>query len=236
MRRLSVGIFLIVWLVAVPRNIFAQGDGDLELNLFFGGSWHSTNGFEIGFPQAVTPIQSEFKFNQAFRGGLRFNVFTSGHWGEEFTYSFESNEARFITKSPTASELALGMQIHQFAVNTLYYFSDDETQTVRPFLALGIGGTLYRPTDEAKSIARDPLRGNVAELNESSSFALNYGFGVKARAGSRVGFRFDVRAFLGRSPSFGLPRESDDPNATVFPAGGAIHNVEASAGIVFYLN
>ncbi len=66
MRSLSVGIFLIVWLVVVPRNIFAQGDGDLELNLFFGGSWHSTNGFEIGFPQAVTPIQSEFKFNQLF--------------------------------------------------------------------------------------------------------------------------------------------------------------------------
>ncbi len=108
MRSLSVGIFLIVWLVVVPRNIFAQGDGDLELNLFFGGSWHSTNGFEIGFPQAVTPIQSEFKFNQLFAAD---SVSTSGHWGEEFTYSFESNEARFITKSPTSSELALGMRI-----------------------------------------------------------------------------------------------------------------------------
>ena len=139
---------MLIGLLAVsPRNIFAQGDGDLELNLFFGGSWHSQNSFEIGFPQAVTPIQSEFKFNQGFRGGMRFNVFTSGHWGEEFTYSFESNEARFITKSPTSSELELGMQIHQFAVNTLYYFNDDETSTVRPFLAVGIGGTLYRPTD-----------------------------------------------------------------------------------------
>ena len=128
------------------------------------------------------------------------------------------------------------MQVHQFAVNTLYYFSDDETETVRPFLTVGIGGTLYRPTDEAKSIARDPLRGNFAELNESSSLAVNYGFGVKAKAGSRVGFRLDARGFLTRTPSFGLPRDSPDPNALVFPTGGAFHNIEASASIVFYLN
>jgi len=45
-----------------------------------------------------------------------------------------------------------------------------------------------------------------------------------------------MRGFLTRTPSFGLPRESSDPNAKVFPAGGAFHNIEATAGIVFYLN
>ena len=75
------------------------------MNLFFGGSWHSRNKYEIGFPQAVTPIQQQFKFNQGFHGGSRFNVFTSGHWGEEFVYSYETNDARFITINSTAAEL-----------------------------------------------------------------------------------------------------------------------------------
>ena len=79
--------------------------------------------------------------------------FTSGHWGEEFVYSYETNDARFITINPTAAELELGTQIHQFAVNTLYYFDADEGLTVRPFLSFGIGGTLYRPTRQNPSQA-----------------------------------------------------------------------------------
>ncbi len=236
MRRFTISVLLAAMFVLTPGQAFAQGAGDLELNLFFGGSWHSTNKYEIGFPQAVTPIQQEFKFNQGFRGGARFNVFNSGHWGEEFVYSFETNDARFITINPAGSELELGTQIHQFAVNTLYYFDANEDLTVRPFLSFGIGGTLYRPTDEAKSIASDPLRGNLPGFGESTSFAFNYGFGLKARMAGRMGLRFDFKGFLARTPAFGLARQSDDPNATVFPAGGAFHNVSATAGVVFFLN
>ena len=38
------------------------------------------------------------------------------------------------------------------------------------------------------------------------------------------------------SSRFGLPRESNDPNALVFPVTGAIHNGEASVGLVFYFD
>jgi hypothetical protein len=44
----------------------------------------------------------------------------------------------------------------------------------------------------------------------------------------------DAKGYVGRNPSFGLARESSNPNATVFPAGGAIWTGEASAGFVFY--
>ena len=37
-------------------------------------------------------------------------------------YSYESNQTRFISVFPPLPELNLGIQIHQFAVNTLYYF------------------------------------------------------------------------------------------------------------------
>ena len=64
---------------------------------------------------------------------------------------------------------------------------------------------------------------------------MNYGFGVKStRSAGWLGFRFDLRGFVGRHPSFGLARQSNDPNATVFPATGVIHNGEASAGLIFY--
>jgi hypothetical protein len=59
---------------------------------------------------------------------------------------------------------------------------------------------------------------------------------MKIRAADRFGFRIDARGFLGRSPSFSLPRQSEDPAATVFPASGPIHRGEVSAGLVFYLN
>ena len=103
-------------------------------------------------------------------------------------------------------------------------------------MSFGIGGTLYRPTDEAKAIARDPLRGNLGGIDNSSELAFNYGIGLKAKISDRIGFRVDGKGFISRTPSFGFARESTDPNATVFAAGGAFHNAEASAGLIFYLD
>ena len=71
-------------------------------------------------------------------------------------------------------------------------------------------------------------------MDQSNEIAMNYGWGLKTRMGSSVDFRMDIRGFLGRQPSFGLARESTDPNAVVFPATGAIHSGEVSAGLVFF--
>ena len=83
-------------------------------------------------------------------------------------------------------------------------------------------------------VARDPFRGNLPGINNANLLALNYGIGIKARTSGWLGFRADVRGFLEHAPAFGLPRESSDPNATVFPVTGALHNGEASVGVVFY--
>ena len=71
-------------------------------------------------------------------------------------------------------------------------------------------------------------------MNSDNELAMNYGVGVKMRTSDWLGFRADIRGILGRNPSFGLARQSNDPNATVFPAGGVISNGEASAGVIFY--
>src|SRR5262249_39763881 len=119
-------------------------------------------------------------------------------------------------------------------VTALYYLNENETHNVRPFLSIGVGGTLYHLDPAAKAFATDPLRGNLRDIDNANELSMNYGVGIKTRASSWLGFRVDARGFLGAAPSFGLARHSNDPNAIVFPVGGALLNGEASAGLVFY--
>jgi hypothetical protein len=233
-RRLTSAILVTGLSLLMSGPAYSQLRDNLELNLFGGGSWHSPNKYEIGFPQTVSPIRGEFKLDSGIRAGLRLGVYSRGHWSEEFFYSYEPNTAHFLRTSAPASSLDLDIQVHNYGVNALYFLQENEARTVRPFLSIGIGGTLYRLTPESAAFVRDPLRGNVPDMDNAHEIALNYGFGLKSmRPGGWIGFRLDVRGFLGRSPSFGLARQSDNPNATVFPATGAIHNAEASAGLIF---
>ena len=227
-------IFVVGALLVLSNAAYAQLREDLELNIFGAGSIHSRKDFDISFPQSAIPISGQFKLDEAIRAGLRVNVYTRGHWGEEFFYSYEPNTAHFFRRTTPPASLDLNIGVHNFGVTGLYYFSDDEAQRVRPFLSIGLGATVYRPTGEAVAIAQDPLRGNVRDLDQSNEIAMHYGAGFKVKLSRWFGFRMDVKGSLGRNPSFGLARQSEDPNATVFPAGGAIHNGEASAGLIFY--
>ena len=235
-RRLQNLIGTLVYLLAFSSVAHAQLKDNIEVNLFGGGSVYTKKKFEIGFPQSTIPIQEIFKLNRVvFRGGLRVGVFDRGHWSEEFFYSYEPNTAHFVRDSATSTSVDLPLRVHNFGVTALYYLQDNELQSIRPFLSVGLGGTLYRLTQEAESIARDPSRGNLPGIKNSNLLTLNYGVGLKVRPLSGwLGFRADVRGFLGPNPSFRLPSQSDDPNAIVFPAGGAMHNGEASAGVIFY--
>jgi len=232
-RRLQNIIGMLVYLLAFSSVAHAQLKDNIEVNLFGGGSIYTKKNFEIGFPQSATPIQETFKLSRAaFRGGLRVGVYDRGHWSEEFFYSYEPNTAHFVA---TSTSVDLPIRVHNFGVTALYYLQENESQSIRPFLSVGLGGTLYRLTQEAESIAGDPSQGNLPGIKSSNVLTLNYGVGVKVRPLSGwLGFRADVRGFLGPNPSFRLPSQSADPNAIVFPAGGAMSNGEASAGVIFY--
>ena len=234
-RRLKKILLTPVCLLALSGVSHAQLKDNLEVNLFGGGSLYTKNKFEIGFPQSTRPIQGEFRLSRAVRAGVRVGVFTRGHWSEEFFYSYDPTMAHFARSSAPARSVDLRLRVHNYGVTALYYIHDDEVRNIRPFLSIGVGGAAYLLTPEAKSMARDPLRGNLPGLTNSNMLTLNYGAGVKVKSSREwLGFRADVRGFLGRNPSFGLPRQSDDPNALVFPAGGALHNGEASVGLIFY--
>ena len=237
-------IFVLSALLLLPAIAQAQLKDNLELNVFGGGSFYTDKKFEVGFPQitgsvlgpatTTAPIQGAFRFTNAVRGGVRVGVYTRGHWSEEFFYSYEPSTAHIIRRSPPTASINLGVGIHNYGITALYYLEENESRSIRPFLSIGVGGTFFRLTDHAFLLARDPFRGNLPGINNSNQVALNYGIGLKARTSGWLGFRADVRGFLEHTPSFGLPRESNDPNATVFPVTGVIHNGEASVGLVFY--
>ena len=233
-RRLTKAIVLMSFCLGLSNAAYAQLKDNFELNVFGSGSLYSTKKYEIGFPQSTTPLAGEFKLDHALRAGVRVGVYTRGHWGEEFFYSYEPNKAHFIRRSAPTSSVNLGIQVHNYGMTALYYLQENESRSVRPFLSIGVGGMLYTLTPEAQSFVRDPLRGNLQDMDNSHELALHYGLGVKSRGSGWLGFRGDVRGFLGRSPSFGLARQSTDASATVFPASGPLHNAELSAGLVFY--
>jgi opacity protein-like surface antigen len=208
---------------------------NIEINLFGGGSFYSTKDFDVSFPQSTVPVLGEFRLNHAeWRAGVRVGVYTRGHWSEEFFYSYEPNKIHLNRLTAPAVSTLLPIQVNNYGITALYYFSENEGHSVRPFLSIGVGGTWYRLTPESEAFAHDPFRGDLLDMHDSNEFALNYGVGIKTRIAKWVGFRADIKGFLGRTPNFGIPRQSPDPTVTVFPVSGALSNGEASAGLVFY--
>jgi opacity protein-like surface antigen len=233
-RRLTNVVLLLGTCFLLSNNAFAQLKDNLELNVFGAGSMYSKNNFEIGFPQSASPIPGNLKFDAAARFGVRLGVYTRGHWGEEFFYSFEQNSAQISRGGATTASIDLPIRVSNYGINALYYLQETETHTLQPFLSAGIGGTLYQLKPGTALFARDPARGNIPDIDNSNELAFNFGFGIKTRSTNWLGVRLDFRDYIGRSPSFGLARSSNDPTATVLPATGVINNGELSLGLVFY--
>jgi len=233
-RLVTNAIAVLAFCLMLSNAAYAQLKDNIELNVFGGGSWYTNHKYEIGFPQSATPIPGELKLDRAARGGVRLGVYTRGHWGEEFFYSFEPNRMHITRGGIAPSRLDLHIQVHNYGINTLYYLAETESHAVQPFLSAGIGGGFYRLTPESAAFVRDPARGNMPDMDNANELAFNFGVGLKTHSKGWLGVRVDARDFVVRSPSFGLARESNDPNATVLPATGVTHNAEASVGLVFY--
>lgn len=227
----TISMIIVLFLLAAPA--FGQVSKDGELNFFFGAARHTGNDFQIGPPQSPTPVGANFRFTHALLGGIRFNVVNNGHWGQEFFYSYEQNTGHY-RRNDQLNEANLPMQLHRLGVTGLYYISDDEEAKTRPFVSFGIGANIYKPTQEAKNNANNPALGNLPGFGQANELSFHYGFGFKQRLTRAVGFRMDVRHFIGRYPSFSMSKKSSDPFSPVFPANGAIHTLEASGGFVFY--
>jgi hypothetical protein len=231
---------LLILLLALPITMgSAMGQGfsikNLELSLSEGVSYFSGKNFQIGSPQSSTPIDGQMKFSSDNRHEGRLNFVTTNRIGAEVFYGYETTSAVFSRITLPADSLSIPVQIHHFGLDILYYPVGTTESKWRPFVRIGGGAMIYRPTGAGQSIATDPLRGNFSTFIESSRSAIDFGGGLKRSLTRSLGVRFDVGAVTTPTPTFGLPVSSDLANASVLPVTGRTRNLHASVGLVLYL-
>jgi hypothetical protein len=235
-RRLTNAIPMMGLFLLLSNNAFAEYGlkDNIEINVFGAGSFWSSKHYIIGFPQSPTSIPGKLQLDSAGRFGARLGVYTRGHWGQEFYYSYEPNGVTLSQAGPFPKTTNFRVGISNYGINGLYYLAETESHSFQPFVSAGLGGTLYSIRQASNEFLRNPALGNIPDADNSNELAFNFGFGFKTRSTGWLGVRFDARDYLGRAPSFGLARQSNNPTATVLPDTGAINNAEVSIGLVFY--
>jgi hypothetical protein len=217
----------ILFLIAAP--VFAQTRYRFEL--FGAGNFPKDEDFFIGLPQFSPPIEGAHEYSAGVRGGIRVGVDFKKHWGEDIVYSFGTNASRIINFT-SGARFPLNEQLHQFAVNALWYPGGvDDRRKIFPYVTAGAGGIFFVLKAETVNAA---LEAGLGNLHTENLFAFNAGGGIRLRLTRHLGARYDVRDYMTRAPRFGLPESSDDPSALVFPARGVFHQFEVSLAFVYY--
>jgi len=206
-----------------------------ELSLSMGAANFSRKTFTIGSPQSSTPITAGMQMNSGKMYESRINFFTSNRIGAEVLYGYQYSGVTFTRTAPDQASFSVPIQVHTLSVNLLYYPVGKPDSGWRPFVEVGGGAVIYRPSSGGQTAAKDPLQGNFDTFFESSRAAATVGAGVKRALTNTLGFRVDAGMMATRVPTFGLPESSTQSNATVLPVGGLVRTVRVSAGITFYL-
>jgi len=230
---LSAALYLFIF----TGSALAQGLSvkSAELSLSVGEMSFSKKTFTIGAPQASTPINGVMQLNSGKMYEARVNFYTSNRIGSEVLYGYQYSGVTFTRNSPEPSSFSVPLQIHTLTVNLLYYPLGETGSAWRPFVTVGGGAVIYRPSTGGQTSAKDPLEGNFDTFFETSRGTGTFGAGVKRALTKSVGLRADVGGALTKVPTFGLPESSAQANATVLPVGGLIRSYRATAGLILYL-
>lgn len=208
---------------------FAQNQYRFEL--FAAGNIPRDKDFFIGVPQFSPPILVSHQFSAGVRGGIRVGADFKKHWGEDIIYSYGANASK-IVNSTCGVDFPFTVRSHQIAFNALWYPGGlDSQKKIFPYLTAGVGGTFFVITPITVNTA---LELGMGKLRSENIFAFNAGGGLRFHLTKHAGLRFDARDYMSRAPRFGLPENSDDPAAMVFPISGVFHQIEASFGFVYY--
>jgi hypothetical protein len=226
-----------VYLLAGTSLAFPQGLSvkSAELSLSVGETSFSKKTFTIGTPQSSTPINGAMQLNTGKMYEARINFYNSRRIGSEFLYGYQYSGVAFTRSSPSTASFNVPLQIHTLSLNLLYYPLGETTSTWRPFITIGGGAVIYRPSTGGQASAKDPLQGNFDTFFESSRGSGTVGAGIKHPITRTLGFRADAGAVFTKVPTFGLPQSSTQSNATVLPVSGLARSVRASAGLIIYL-
>ena len=216
-------------LLTGTNSLPAQGlsTKSAELSLSIGGTSFSKKTFTVGTPQSSTPINGAMQLNSGQMYEARVNFYTSNRIGSEVFYGYQYSGVSFTRSSPAPASFSVPLQIHTLTLNLLYYPIGETSSSWRPFLTVGGGAVIYRPSSGGQTSAKDPLQGNFDTFFETSRGSATAGGGVKRALTKSLGFRADAGAVFTKVPTFGLPESSAQSNATVLPVGGLVHSFRA---------
>jgi opacity protein-like surface antigen len=236
--RKTLIVLAVILVQGLSGQLFAQGDFGFEIGAFGGRALWQDRDFQIGPPQ-VPPgspnINLNFAYQDEFIYGGRFNLLSRGHWGGEISYSYQQNTVTLSRQNFRDVELDGG--VHHFFYNMIFNLTTYEKSKIVPFVTGGIGLAAYALSDQARADAANPAVYGIGNLRPyEKRFAYNYGLGVKAKVTSHVGVRGDFRHIFSDVPSYGLPKESSNPNQIVLPIQGKLQMFEASVGIYYHFS
>jgi len=209
----------------------AYAQNQYRFELFGAGNFPKDKDFLVGLPQFSPPISGTHQYSAGVRGGVRVGVDFKKHWGEDVLYSYGTNASKLVS-STGGAQFPFTVRSHQFAINALWYPAGlGAKKAVFPYLTAGVGGTFFVLSPETVNAA---LEAGFGKLRTENVFAFNAGGGIRWQFSRHIGFRADGRDYMSRTPRFGLPKNSDDPAALVFPTTGVFHQFEVSLAFVYY--
>src|SRR5579863_4775282 len=146
--------------LACAGSAWAQGLSfkSAEFSLSGGETSFGSKPFTIGQPQSSTPITGSMQLNSSKMYEARINFYTRNRIGAEALYGYQYAGVTFKTSSP--SSFSVPLQIHTIGVNLLYFPIGNANSTWRPFVTIGGGAVIYRPSTGGAAAAKDPLQGN----------------------------------------------------------------------------
>jgi opacity protein-like surface antigen len=222
----------IVWTTALFLGcvgpIMAQSN--VRVNVFASGS------FVAGSREFLMNSNNAVRTEYATGGkvGFRVGADLRENWAGEVSYSYGSNSLRAIDLNLPRTEREFETRVHQFLVNSSYYFVDSEEKW-RPFATFGIGFYRFSPTQQAKGVAAEDFLTLPTKISSNTKFGANFGGGLEGKVAEHIGLRFDLRDNLVGIPRFGLPETPLNPGGAFYPVSGLLNNMELGIGVVFYV-
>jgi hypothetical protein len=149
---------------------------------------------------------TEYKADGGFTLGLRFTLNTKKYLGHEFGFAYSRTQLGVVGVAGSDSS----MPTYQGLYDVLLYATPEGSAKIRPYLAGGGQFTTFVPP-------------GASVYSGTTKFGGNFGAGVKVKITSMFLLRFDVRDYV-----------TGKPFSTLIDQSGALHQIEATAGLGLY--
>ncbi len=173
--------------------------------------------YRFGGTFDVEGSEASYRIDDSEAFGLLFNLRHSGNTQWEVLYSRQQSKARLRDSVGTAPAVDTDIQVLQ--IGGTYQGSGE---TVRPYLAMTLGGTHIKTT----------ANGSLSDTFFSGSI----GVGLNLIPSNRLGFRFEARAYatlMDSSTDLFCQTGPDINICAIRVEGSAMGQFEAFAGVVF---